>query len=198
MKKKLLPAVTISLIEEELERRRLIAKRLKTVKSISITLIVVAAITVLIATIWLPVMQVHGRSMEPVLHDGEILVALRGERFIRRGDIIAFYYNDQVLLKRAIGFPGEKINIDDDGNIYVDGKLLDEPYIEKKAKGNCDVELPVTVGENSLFVLGDKRAVSIDSRSQDMGMIFGERTIGKIVFRVWGFDVLGPINKKQP
>jgi signal peptidase I len=184
---------TVSQIEEELKRRRNIGKIRRTMRNIIISLVVVASATILIAMLWMPVMQVHGTSMEPVLSDGEILVAVRGQRYIQHGDIMAFYYNNQVLLKRAIGLPGDVIDIDKEGNVFVNGELLDEPYISKKAFGICDIEMPVTVPENSIFVLGDRRAVSVDSRSSDVGMIYSERTIGKIVFRVWEFESFGPV-----
>lgn len=184
---------TVSQIEEELQRRRQTGKIKRTIRNIVISLIVVASVTVLIAMLWLPVMQVHGTSMEPILDDGEILVAVRGQRYIQHGDIIAFYFNNQVLLKRAIGLPGDVVNIDKDGNVFVNGKVLDEPYIGRKSIGICDIDLPVTVPENAIFVLGDRRAISVDSRSSDMGMIYSERTIGKIIFRVWDFDSFGPV-----
>ena len=184
---------TVSQLEEELKRRQNKSGKFKILRSIINALLLVAAVTVLVAMLWMPVMQVHGTSMEPLLKDGQILVAIRGERFIKQGDIVAFYYNNQVLLKRVIGLPGDAVNIDKYGNVYVNGRMLNEPYIEKKSIGICDIKLPVTVPENSVFVLGDKRAVSVDSRSSDVGMIYSERTIGKIVFRVWTFDSFGPI-----
>lgn len=184
---------TVSQIEEELQRRRQTGKIKRTIRNIVISLVVVASVTILIAMLWLPVMQVHGTSMEPILDDGEILVAVRGQRYIQHGDIIAFYFNNQVLLKRAIGLPGDVVNIDKDGNVFVNGKFLDEPYIGRKSIGICDIDLPVTVPENAIFVLGDRRAISVDSRSSDMGMIYSERTIGKIIFRVWDFDSFGPV-----
>jgi len=184
---------TVSQLEEELKRRQNKSGKFKILRSIINALLLVAAVTVLVAMLWMPVMQVHGTSMEPLLKDGQILVAIRGERFIKQGDIVAFYYNNQVLLKRVIGLPGDAVNIDKYGNVYVNGRMLNEPYIEKKSIGICDIKLPVTVPENAVFVLGDKRAVSVDSRSSDVGMIYSERTIGKIVFRVWDFHSFGPI-----
>lgn len=186
-----LPDITLFQIEEELLRRKSVAGTLKVFFSVLGSFIVVSAVAILIATLWLPVMQVHGTSMEPILSDGQIVVAIRGERHIKRGDLVAFYYNNQVLLKRAIGLPGDVINIDKNGNVYINGKLQNEPYIEKKSLGICNIDLPVTVDDNSLFVMGDKRAVSVDSRSKDIGMIYGERTIGKIVFRVWNLRSFG-------
>jgi signal peptidase I len=184
---------TVSQLEDELNRRKNNKKKLNIFRSIVNSLLLVAAVTVLIAMLWMPVMQVHGTSMEPFLKDGQILVAVRGERLIKQGNIVAFYYDNQVLLKRVIGLPGDVINIDKYGNVYVNGRMLNEPYIEKKSLGICDIKLPVTVPENAIFVLGDKRDVSIDSRSSDVGMIYSERTIGKIVFRVWDFNSFGPI-----
>lgn len=196
MKTRILPSFTVSQLEEELQRRNNISKILKNLRSIIYSLIVVAAVTVLIATLWLPVMRVNGTSMEPKLNDGEILVAVKGQRLIEHGDIVAFFFGEKILLKRAIGLPGDVIDIDKDGNVYINGAMLDEPYLKKKAFGICDIKLPVTVPENALFVLGDKRAVSVDSRSSDVGMIYSERTIGKIIFRVWKFDSFGLIKKE--
>lgn len=182
---------TLEQLEAELMRRYGARRRRKTLRSILVSLLVVAACAVLIAMLWMPVMQVYGTSMEPVLEDGDILVALKDTRLIERGDIVAFYYGDKVLLKRAIGLAGDSVNIDANGNVYLNGELMDEPYIAKKALGDCDIELPATVPENAIFVLGDHRTISVDSRSSDIGMIFDEKTIGKVVFRVWPFESMG-------
>lgn len=156
--------------------------------------IVVAAITVLIATLVTPVMKVHGTSMEPILRNGDLLLAFKGESFIKRGDIIAFYYNDKVLLKRAIGFEGDKIDIDKEGNIFVNDIMLDEPYVSSKSFDECDVKFPLIVSANSVFVLGDHRSASVDSRSSEIGNVKTERIVGKVVLRIWPFDELGGVS----
>lgn len=154
-------------------------------KKILFTLIIVAAVSVLLATLWLPVMSVNGTSMEPVLSDGDIIVAIKNLSAVERGDIVAFYYNDKVLLKRVIGLPGDTVDMDDEGNVYIDGEMLEEPYLREKSLGITNVEFPVEVTENSFFVMGDNRSVSVDSRSTDLGNVYFERVIGKIVLRIF-------------
>lgn len=154
---------------------------------------VVAAAAMLIATAYTPVMRVYGTSMEPVLHNGELLVALKNENLIEHGDIVAFYYNDKVLLKRAIALAGDKVYIDEEGDVYVNDSLIDEPYVSGKSLGQCDVTFPMTIPENSIFVLGDHRSVSVDSRSSDIGNVQSERIVGKIVLRVWPISEFGGI-----
>lgn len=185
---------TLEQLEAELMRRHGSNRRKRTLRSILFSLLVVAACAVLVAMLWTPVMQAYGTSMEPMLKDGDILIAVKNTRLIEREDIVAFYYGDKVLLKRVIGLAGDKINIDANGNVYLNGKLLDEPYISQKALGDCDIELPATVPENAIFVLGDHRSISVDSRSSDIGMIFDEKTIGKVVLRVWPFKSMGTLN----
>lgn len=189
-------SVSLDDLDREIKRRKRKSERYKLYRTIASSIIVVAAIAVLIATLWFPVMSVNGTSMEPIMNDGDIIVAVKDIRLIERGDIIAFYYNDKVLLKRVIGLPGDTVNMDDQGNVFVNGKLIKEPYISKKSLGICDVQFPVTVDENSVFVLGDHRSVSVDSRSKDMGNIFHERIIGKIVWQVYPFDKLGVFDSK--
>jgi len=190
-------SVSLNDLDSEIKRRRRAKERHRLYRTIASSIIVVAAIAVLIATLWFPVMSVNGTSMEPIMNDGDIIVAVKDIRLIDRGDIIAFYYNDKVLLKRVIGLPGDTVNMDDQGNVFVNGKLVKEPYISKKSLGICDVQFPVTVDENSVFVLGDHRSVSVDSRSKDMGNIFNERIIGKIVWQIYPFNKLGTFDSKS-
>ncbi|SHJ83071.1 signal peptidase I [Hathewaya proteolytica DSM 3090] len=180
-------------INMELKRRTEASDRYKIYKKFLSSLIVVAAFTVLIATLWLPVMKVNGTSMEPLLIDGDIIVAVKDVNLIKHGDIIAFYYNDKVLLKRVLGLPGDTVMVDKSGKVYVNNKYIDEPYIYEKSLGICNVTMPVKVQENSFFVLGDNRAVSIDSRSADVGNIHFERVVGKIVLRVYPFQRMGSV-----
>ena len=153
-------------------------------------LIVVAAVSVLISTQFFPVVQVSGDSMEPVLKDGEILVLQKTDDF-ETGDPIAFYYQSRILLKRVIGTAGDYIDIDEEGNVYVNGELLDEPYVTDKSLGECDIQLPCQVPDGKLFVMGDHRSVSIDSRSSEVGFIGQEQIMGKVAFSVWPLDRIG-------
>lgn len=175
---------------ERREKRRMFWKTMRGILSV---ITVIAAATVLVATLWAPVMRVYGTSMEPALKNGELLLGLKNVNLIDRGDIIAFYYNDKVLLKRAIALAGDKVAMDGDGNVFVNGSKVDEPYTSGQTLGDCDVEFPMTVEENSIFVLGDHRSVSLDSRSSDIGNIEYDRILGKIVFRIWPLNAFGGV-----
>lgn len=152
------------------------------------SLIVVAAAAVLISLLLLPILRVTGTSMTPTLDNGELVVCGKGGNF-SRGDIIAFYYNNKILLKRVIAVSGDYVNIDPDGTVYVNDEKLDEPYIKDKAFGECDLELPYQVPDQRIFVMGDHRSTSIDSRSTNVGCVSEESVVGKVIFRVW------PLNK---
>lgn len=175
---------TVEQIEEELRRLERTRSRGRAAGLSLITLLVVAAVAVLAATLWLPVLQVTGTSMSPTLSDGDIVLASKAGN-IERGDVIAFYYNDRILVKRVIGLPGEEISIDGEGNVYINGEHYEEPDILEKAPGLIDVKLPLTVAEDSYFVMGDNRAVSMDSRTTEIGTIYSGRIIGKVVLRLW-------------
>ena len=186
--KKELPA--LYQLENELKRERYKKLYLNILKNTVFILIVAAAVAVLVATLWLPVLQIYGSSMTPTLVDGEIVVSLKGSQ-LKFGEIVAFYYNNKILIKRCIAGPGDWVNIDEDGNVYVNDQLLEEPYIEDKAFGECDIELPYQVPDGRYFVLGDHRSVSVDSRSKTVGCVSEEQIVGRIVFRVWPFDRFG-------
>lgn len=186
------PRPTTSQLEQQLASARRQDRYIRTVRSTIRTLIVVAASAVLISILMLPALQVTGTSMEPTLEDGDIVLASRVSTF-RRGDIIAFYYNNKVLLKRVVGLPGDQLTIDADGNVYVNGNLLDEPYITEKSRGECDIEFPFQVPDGRYFVLGDHRATSVDSRSTSVGCIPSDLVVGRVSIRVFPFDALGTI-----
>ena len=179
----------------DMERRRLRYKRRynRTLRSTVAILIVVAALAVLAATLWMPVLRVYGSSMAPTLHNGEILVSVKTKDF-SSGDIIAFYHGNKLLIKRYIAGSADYVNIDEDGAVSVNGTLLDEPYLAEKAYGEADIEFPYQVPDQRYFVMGDNRSVSIDSRSSIVGWIAGDQIVGKVVFRVWPLSAFGPLN----
>ncbi len=154
------------------------------------TLIVVAAVAVLVATIWMPVLQIYGSSMAPTLNEGDVVVSFKTTEF-ETGDLFCFYLGNKLLVKRYIAGSGQWVDIDGEGNVYVDGELLKEPYLEKKAFGDCNIELPYQVPENRIFCLGDHRESSMDSRNTAVGCISQEQIVGKIVFRVWPLSDMG-------
>ncbi len=179
-------------IEAERARLRYRRRYQRTLQSTVAALIVVAAIAVLIATTVLPVLQIYGASMSPTLDEGNIVVCVRGAAF-DSGELVAFYLGNKILVKRCIAGPGQWVNIDETGNVYVDGKLLDEPYLVEKALGECNISLPYQVPENRYFCMGDHRATSVDSRTTEVGCIAEEQVVGKIVFRVWPLAGFGSV-----
>ena len=186
------PRPTVEEMEKELKRLRYRRRYGKVLRSTVYTLITVAAIAVLVATLWLPVLQTHGESMTPTLQDGNIIVSIKDSNY-ECGDIIAFYYNNKVLVKRVIALPGDWVDIDEDGTVYVNGMRLDEPYITEKSLGDCNIELPYQVPAAKIFVLGDHRSNSADSRNTAVGCVAEEQIVGRIVFRVWPLSEFGPI-----
>lgn len=194
MKKKITPAdipVTEQL-EAELAREKYKHRYHSVLRSTIYTLIIVAAVAVLTATLWLPVLQIYGSSMSPTLQDGEIIFSVKTSKF-EPGDIIAFYYNNKILIKRVICGPADWVNIDEDGTVYVNGTVLDEPYLVDKALGDCNIQLPYQVPDGKVFVMGDHRSTSVDSRNTAVGCVAQEQIVGKIIFRIWPLNRLGVV-----
>lgn len=156
-------------------------------------LIVVAALAILVAMLFLPVLRIYGQSMNNTLKSGELVVSVKNAHF-KTGDVIAFYYNNNILIKRAIANSGQWVDIDLNGNVYVDGQLIEEPYLEEKSFGEPDIDFPYQVPDERIFVLGDNRSVSVDSRNTSIGCVSSEQVVGKIVFRVWPLNRIGPIH----
>lgn len=192
MRKKKLVNPGLDSLRAELKRVRYRQRYNSVVRSTIYILLTVAAAAVLVATLLLPVLRIYGSSMTPSLYEGDIVVSLKTTDF-ERGDIISFYYNNKILVKRVIAFEGEWVNIDEEGNVYVDGQQLDEPYIDEKALGECDIKLPYQVPDGRLFVMGDHRATSADSRSTTVGCVMEEQIVGRIVYRVWPVSEFGPV-----
>ena len=180
-------------LQKELKRERYKRRFRRLLRSTVNALIVVAAIAALIATLILPVLQIAGTSMEPSLNDGDIVLLVKTDN-LESGDLCAFYYSNKILIKRIIATPGDYIWLESDGTVFLNGEVLDEPYVSEKALGECDVEFPYQVPENSYFVMGDKRETSIDSRSSVIGCIAEDQIIGRIICKIWpleDFELIG-------
>ena len=183
----------VSELKEELKRERYRSKYGRILRNTVFTLIVVAAVTVLAATLLFPVMRIFGSSMTPTLQEGEIVVAIKSSSF-QAGDIIGFYYGNKLIVKRCIAGPGDWVNITEDGTVYINGEELDEPYLVEKALGDCDIELPIQVPEDQYFVMGDHRSTSVDSRNTVIGCIAKEQIVGRIALCVWPLPKFGKLN----
>ena len=171
-------------LKSELRRERYKRRFRRVLRNTVDALIVVAAVAALIATLVLPVLQIAGPSMEPNLNDGDIVLLAKTDK-LETGDLCAFYYSNKILIKRVIATPGDYIWIESDGTVFVNGVELDEPYVQEKALGECDVEFPYQIPENAFFMMGDQRETSIDSRSSVIGCISTDHTIGKILCKFW-------------
>lgn len=180
-------------LRQELRRVKYNNKFAATLYNTIGTLLVVAAIAIIVTNQWFPILQVTGTSMSPTLAEGEILIASKGSDFTT-GDVVAFYYNNKILVKRVIALSGDWVNISDDGTVYVNDIALDEPYLPEKAFGDCNIELPYQVPESKIFVMGDNRSVSLDSRNTAIGCIAEEQIVGKVDFVLWPLTDFGNIN----
>ena len=181
---------SLELLEAELKKEQYKRSYRRVLKSTAFSLMVVAAVAVLIAVLLLPVLQISGTSMTDTLQNEDIVVAVNSSKF-KTGDVVAFYYNNNILIKRVIASSGDWVDNDEDGNVYVNEVKLDEPYVKELALGECDIDLPYQVPDKKCFVMGDHRATSIDSRSTAVGCVSDDAVVGKILFRVWPLSEIG-------
>ena len=184
---------TAGALQAEIRRLRYRSRFRSVMRSTLYTLIVVAAVAVLVATIWMPVLQIYGASMAPTLEEGDIVVSIKGSQF-QPGDLVAFYIGNKILVKRCIALPGQWVDIDEAGNVSVDGAPLEEPYLTEKAFGDANIDLPYQVPDNRYFCMGDHRSTSVDSRHTEVGCVSEEQIVGKIVFRVWPLNAFGNLS----
>ena len=182
----------LSQLQAELKREKYKRRYGVVLRSTVYALVVVAAVAVLVATLWLPVLQIYGASMAPTLSDGDILFSVKTADF-EPGDIVAFYYNNKILVKRVIARTGDWVDMAEDGVVYVNERELQESYLTEKAFGETNIELPYQVPDGRLFVMGDHRSTSVDSRNTAVGCVAQEQIVGKIIFRVWPFERLGAV-----
>ena len=190
--KKEVKTITSQAVEKELDRMRYQKRFALTMRSTIFTLVVVAAIAILVAVLVMPVLRIYGRSMNDTLDEGDIVVSVKTGTF-ETGDVIAFYYNNKILVKRVIGQSGDWIDIDTEGNVYVNNVLVEEPFLKEKAFGDCNIALPYQVPDERIFVMGDNRVSSVDSRNTAVGCVAEEQVVGKIVFRVWPLSKIGSL-----
>ncbi|MCR4617174.1 MAG: signal peptidase I [Lachnospiraceae bacterium] len=181
---------SIEQLEAELKREKRKKNYGRALRSTLFTLLVVAAAAILIVVLFLPVLQITGASMNPSLKNGDVAVAINVKNY-EPGDIIAFYYNNNLMVKRVVGVGGDVISIDEDGVVYRNGEMLPESYLTEKNAGTCDIEYPYTVPEEQYFVLGDNRYMSIDSRVSSVGCVDKSLIAGRVFFRLWPFGSFG-------
>lgn len=181
-------------VEEDLKRVRYMKRYQRTFRSTIYVLVIVAAVAVLVATLFLPVLQIYGSSMSPNLVDGDVIISVKAHD-LKTQDVVAFYYNNKILVKRVIAKSGDWVDIDEHGNVSVNGEKLDEPYVKEKAFGDCNITLPYQVPEGRLFVMGDHRSVSVDSRNSAVGCVAEEQIVGKLVFHIWPLKNFGWVDR---
>lgn len=174
----------------ELKRVRYRSRYHSALRSTVYSLLVVAAVAVLVATIWMPVLQIYGASMTPTLSEGDVVISLK-DADVEQGDLIAFYLGNKILVKRCIALPGQWVDIDGEGTVYVNGERLEEPYVSDPSLGDANITLPYQVPDNRYFCMGDHRSTSVDSRHTEVGCVAEEQIVGKVVFRIWPLPDVG-------
>lgn len=171
-------------IKDELNRINYKARYGTLLKSTLYTIIIIAAISAIISTLVMPVLQISGNAMEPKYKNGDIVVSIKTKN-LKSGDIVAFYHGNKILVKRVIATSGDWVNIDKTGVVYVNGQKLEEKYLTVKGLGETDIKYPYQVPNESYFVLSDDRTNNIDSRLEEIGSVKQDDLIGKVLFKVW-------------
>lgn len=184
---------TTEQLKLELDRENYRTKQRNEVKNTTKRIAVIAAVVVLIITLVAPILKIFGTSMTPTLTQGQTVVSLKTP-FVETGDVVGVYYGNDILVKRIIATSGQWVDIDSEGNVYVDNELIPEPYISEKALGECDIPMPYQVPENTMFVMGDHRETSVDSRSMAIGCISDEEVVGKIILCIWPLKQFGSVS----
>ena len=183
---------SLAQLEAELARERYKTRYGRVLRSTVYALIVVAAVAVLVATLWMPVLQIYGNAMDPSLAEGQVVVCVKTTD-VEQGDLMAFYVGNHLLVKRVIAGPGDVVDITPSGTVYINGQELHEPYVSEKSRGECDVEYPYQVPAYSYFVMSDNRSNCVDSRASIVGCVAEEHIMGKVIFRIWPFDSFGKV-----
>ena len=179
-------------IKKVYQKARYRKRFMETIRSTIFMLIVVAAFAVLVAVLFLPILRIYGKSMRGTLDRGDVVVSVKSSHF-ETGDIVAFYYNNNILVKRVIAEAGDWVDMKDDRTVYVNQTKLKEPYLKHKAYGQTNIKFPYQVPEDRIFVMGDNREVSIDSRNTSIGTVSDEQIVGKLVFKIWPLSEIGVI-----
>ncbi len=184
---------SLAMLEAELRRERYQRRYSRTLRTTLFSLLVVAAVAVIIAVLLMPIMQITGSSMEPTLVDGDLVIALNNGKY-KTGDVIGFYFNNGILIKRVIAVSGDWVDFDEDGTVYVNGVRQDEPYVTDRALGECNLTLPYQVPDGKCFVMGDHRTSSVDSRNSAVGCISNDVVVGKLLLRFWPLKSFGTVS----
>ncbi|MCL2508299.1 MAG: signal peptidase I [Oscillospiraceae bacterium] len=183
----------VEMLDREIARLERRESYIRLARGIIISLVAAAAVIILITNLWVGVLRIDGTSMSPLLEMNEIVLTKKSDITIKK-DIIAFYHNNKLHIKRVIATAGDTVNIDAYGVVSVNGHVLNEPYVEEHSLGNCDIELPFHVASGTVFVMGDNRSVSVDSRDSHFGPVPREQVIGKVRFIVWPLSRAGKIS----
>ena len=184
---------SVEILEAELSKSQYRSRFRRALRSTFFSLVVVAAIAAIVAVLMMPVLRISGLSMSKTLEDGDITLAINNKKY-KTGDVVGFYYNNDILIKRVIASSGDWVDIDEDGNVYVNSIMLDEPYVSDKALGECNITLPYQVPDGRCFVMGDHRSTSIDSRNTAVGCISDDMVVGKLILRIWPLSTFGGIH----
>jgi signal peptidase I len=191
--KKSLTSPSLPQLEKELHREQYKYRYASVMRSTINTLIIVAAFAILVATLWMPVLQIYGNAMDPSLTEGQVVVCVKTAD-MEQGDLMAFYVGNHLLVKRVIAGPGDVVDITPSGTVYINGQELHEPYVSEKSRGECDVEYPYKVPAYSYFVMSDNRSNCVDSRASIVGCVTEEHIMGKVIFRIWPFNSFGKVD----